>query len=74
MQQIVKGLSGVSRGSLQEKLDWAFELYDINGDGFISKEELNKIMQAIYDLLGKNTEPPVTDVAIEDHMNRMFSV
>jgi hypothetical protein len=26
------------RGTVQEKLNWAFNLYDINKDGYITKE------------------------------------
>lgn len=35
-----------------EKLRWIFGLYDINGDGFISKPEMLAIVSAIYDMLG----------------------
>ena len=31
------GLSVLARGTLHEKLQWAFHLYDINGDGIITK-------------------------------------
>lgn len=32
------GLSILLRGTVQEKLNWAFNLYDINKDGYITKE------------------------------------
>ncbi len=32
------GLSVLLRGSVTEKLSWAFNLYDINKDGYITKE------------------------------------
>ena len=32
------GLSVLLRGSVPEKLRWAFNLYDINKDGYITKE------------------------------------
>ena len=38
LQEFVVGLSVLSRGTDLEKLQWAFSLYDINGDGFITKE------------------------------------
>lgn len=38
LQDFVMGLSILLRGSIQEKLNWAFNLYDINKDGYITKE------------------------------------
>lgn len=37
------GLSILLRGSVQEKLEWTFHLYDINRDGFINKEVRDKV-------------------------------
>lgn len=37
-QDFVIGLSVLLRGSVTEKLRWAFNLYDINKDGYITKE------------------------------------
>ncbi|KAG8199173.1 hypothetical protein JTE90_016004 [Oedothorax gibbosus] len=68
----VIGLSVLARGSLQEKLRWAFSLYDINGDGYITKDELSKIVQAIYELMGKAVEPMIEDHTTRDHVDRVF--
>lgn len=38
--------------TITEKLHWIFNLYDIDGDGFISKNEMQIIVSAIYDMLG----------------------
>lgn len=38
LQDFVMGLSILLRGTIQEKLNWAFNLYDINKDGYITKE------------------------------------
>lgn len=32
------GLSTLLRGTLREKLEWTFHLYDINRDGYINRE------------------------------------
>ncbi|KAF3836998.1 hypothetical protein F7725_004462 [Dissostichus mawsoni] len=41
-EDFVMGLSILLRGSIQEKLNWAFNLYDINKDGYITKEKMDK--------------------------------
>lgn len=32
------GLSTLLRGTLRDKLEWTFHLYDINNDGYINRE------------------------------------
>lgn len=54
-QDFVLGLSILSRGSVEEKLKWTFSLYDINGDGLITREEMTEIVTAIYELAGSPT-------------------
>ncbi|MBN3297890.1 CSEN protein, partial [Amia calva] len=37
-EDFVIGLSVLLRGTVTEKLNWAFNLYDINKDGYITRE------------------------------------
>ncbi len=46
-------LSTLLRGSVYERLKWTFKLYDINGDGCISRGELEQIVQAVHELMGR---------------------
>lgn len=46
-------LSTLLRGSIYEKLRWTFKLYDINGDGCITRAELAEIVVAIHELMGR---------------------
>lgn len=55
LQDFVLGLSILSRGTVEEKLRWTFSLYDINGDGIITREEMTDIVTAIYELAGSPT-------------------
>lgn len=62
---------------MEEKLRWTFQLYDINGDGFITREEMTDIAIAIYELMGRNPETihtgPDPD-QIRDKVERIFTV
>ncbi|KAI1305786.1 Kv channel-interacting protein 4 [Halotydeus destructor] len=67
----VVGLSVLARGSVQDKLRWAFSLYDLNGDGVLTKDELTKIVNAIYDLMGR-VDWFSDDLTTRDHVDKVF--
>lgn len=71
-EEFVMGLSVLARGSLHEKLQWAFSLYDINGDGIITKDEMLDIVSAIYDMMGRFAEPSVDEHTAKEHVERVF--
>ncbi|XP_059906058.1 calsenilin-like isoform X2 [Gadus macrocephalus] len=71
-EDFVIGLSVLLRGSVTEKLRWAFNLYDINKDGYVTKEEMLAIMTSIYDMMGRYTCPSVRHDAPVDHVERFF--
>ncbi|NXD87498.1 CSEN protein, partial [Halcyon senegalensis] len=71
-QDFVVGLSVLLRGTVQQKLKWAFDLYDINKDGYITKEEMLEIMKSIYDMMGRCTHPPPRDSAPAEHVEVFF--
>ncbi|XP_067938409.1 frequenin-1-like, partial [Watersipora subatra] len=70
--EFIIALSVTSRGNLDEKLDWAFSLYDIDKDGKITKEEMTNIVKAIFDMVGnqlaENSESP------ESRVNLIFTL
>uniref|UniRef100_A0A669D139 Kv channel-interacting protein 4 n=1 Tax=Oreochromis niloticus TaxID=8128 RepID=A0A669D139_ORENI len=71
-EDFVMGLSILLRGTVQEKLNWAFNLYDINKDGYITKEEMLDIMKAIYDMMGKCTYPVLKEETPRQHVEVFF--
>ncbi|EDV27444.1 Neuronal calcium sensor 1 [Trichoplax sp. H2] len=71
--EFLTALSITSRGTVDEKLDWAFSLYDIDHDGFITREEMTAIIDAIYCMVGSTDEMPADDNTPEKRVNRIFS-
>ncbi|KAG7281959.1 hypothetical protein CRUP_003017 [Coryphaenoides rupestris] len=71
-EDFVSGLSIILRGSVTDKLNWAFNLYDINKDGCITKEEMTDIMHSIYNMMGKHTHPSMRDSAPQEHVDLFF--
>ncbi|NXW86344.1 EFCB1 protein, partial [Alopecoenas beccarii] len=41
----VEGLSIFLRGTLDERIKFCFEVYDLNGDGYISREEMFQMLK-----------------------------
>lgn len=73
-QKFLDILSMLSRGSLHDKINWIFDLYDVNGDGVISKEDMVTVVKGIYLMLGSHTWPTVKESTIKDHSAKVFSV
>ncbi|KAI5734002.1 hypothetical protein M8J77_001268 [Diaphorina citri] len=58
-----------SSGTPEEKLKWAFRMYDVDGNGVIDIQEMTKIVQAIYDMLGACSSNRPADSAEERAKN-----
>ncbi|XP_054729173.1 uncharacterized protein LOC129238163 [Anastrepha obliqua] len=71
-EDFVQGLSILSRGSVEEKLRWTFSLYDINGDGFITREEMTDIVTAIYELMGRLPDECPEEEKIKCKVDHIF--
>ncbi|ELK00811.1 Kv channel-interacting protein 2 [Pteropus alecto] len=62
----------ILRGTIDDRLNWAFNLYDLNKDGCITKEEMLDIMKSIYDMMGKYTYPALREEAPREHVETFF--
>jgi len=72
---MVQGLWTLSRGSVDDKLRWAFTLYDLDGDGQICRDEMTRVVTAVYELMGKFAEPWLKDgTTVAAHVDFVFQV
>lgn len=60
-KEFVCALSVTTRGTTKEKLQWAFSIYDINGDGSISSRELITIIKSIKSMADALDDHNATD-------------
>ncbi|TRZ01833.1 hypothetical protein DNTS_004275 [Danionella cerebrum] len=63
IKEWVEGLSVFLRGTLEEKIKYCFEVYDLNGDGYISREEM---FQMLKDTLVRQPTEEDPDEGIKD--------
>ncbi|KAK8760740.1 hypothetical protein V5799_027993 [Amblyomma americanum] len=71
-EEFIRALSVTSRGSLDEKLVWAFKLYDVDNDGFITRDEMYNIVDAIYQMLGNQTKESEQEESPQERVDKIF--
>ncbi|NXH86402.1 EFCB1 protein, partial [Edolisoma coerulescens] len=59
----VEGLGVLLRGTLDEKIKYCFQVYDLNGDGYISREEMFQMLKNSLLIQSADEEP---DEGIKD--------
>ncbi|KAL7055621.1 hypothetical protein AAHC03_022737 [Spirometra sp. Aus1] len=51
-KEFLLAINITSGGRPKEKLEWAYQMYDIDGNGTIERNEMVEIIRAIYSMLG----------------------
>lgn len=66
----------VSNSTLEEKLKWAFSLYDLNNNGVITKDELLTVYRSVYSLVKDSDlyQEELQRCSVEDRVDRVFDL
>jgi len=55
-REFMLALHVTSCGTQEEKIRWAFRMYDIDGNGMIDITELKRTLVAVYEVVGEHNE------------------
>ncbi|KAH6560056.1 hypothetical protein BASA50_003205 [Batrachochytrium salamandrivorans] len=72
--EFITALSVSARGDLDDRLSWAFQLYDLDEDGYIGKAEMLCIVDAIYRMIGTTEGLPYDEITPELRVAKVFSM
>lgn len=73
-KEFIIALSITSRGSLDQKLDWSFKLYDPNKKGKLSYSDILLVISAIYKMIGSMVSLPEDEKTPEARATKFFTL
>lgn len=71
-REFIQGLSVISRGTQEQKLRWAFEMYDTDGGGSVDRKEMLEIVRSIFRIAGDRVNLPRDENTPEKFTHKLF--
>ncbi|CAI2357715.1 unnamed protein product [Caenorhabditis sp. 36 PRJEB53466] len=68
----ITNYSKIAKGSIEEKLDWIFTLYDTNRMGVLGYNEIFHVVQSMYQLVDASLKPAVLATICRQHVKLVF--
>ncbi|XP_029164766.1 neuronal calcium sensor 1-like [Nylanderia fulva] len=70
---LLRVMTLIINGNMDQKLSWIFELYDLNGDGCITRQEMLIIISAIYEMVqdAQNVAQSIVDSQVDRFFEKM---
>ncbi|CAL2049175.1 unnamed protein product [Caenorhabditis brenneri] len=68
----ITNYSKISKGPLDERLDWIFSLYDPNRNGFIAYNEIFHVVKSMYQMVDASLKPAVLATICRQHVKDVF--
>uniref|UniRef100_A0A8R1DJ38 EF-hand domain-containing protein n=1 Tax=Caenorhabditis japonica TaxID=281687 RepID=A0A8R1DJ38_CAEJA len=68
----ITNFSKIAKGSVEEKLDWIFGLYDTNRTGFLAHNEIFNVVKSMYQLVDASLKPAVLSTICRKHVKIVF--
>ncbi|XP_066304073.1 neurocalcin homolog [Branchiostoma lanceolatum] len=73
LREYLMGMSTLLRGDALEKLEWSFILFDLDGDGLVSKEDMEGVLM-LYNDLRTNKEGGKSDEQLAAIVDQEFNL